>query len=144
MAEVVFLKETRHFFDELDSQFPGFTQQLVEAFRDYIESKREIVPDIFGNDCPYTHPHSAFSAELMHIHIAIPPSKFPEKRPQVDRKCPTGQPDKDAALVYVQGELEIDRYCLVAFLYPSAHALAGDDKTIAYLARLAQDFKDTN
>tara|TARA_Y100000780_G_C13570543_1_gene372716 strand:+ start:683 stop:853 length:171 start_codon:yes stop_codon:yes gene_type:complete len=51
-------------------------------------------------------------------------------------------PDQDAALVYVQGELEEDHYCLLAILYPNAHQQARDNRTIAYLARLAQDFKD--
>lgn len=51
-------------------------------------------------------------------------------------------PDKDAALVYVQGELEEDRYCLLAILYPGAHQQARDNRTIPYLARLAQAFKD--
>ncbi|BBI48479.1 hypothetical protein HORIV_09000 [Vreelandella olivaria] len=51
-------------------------------------------------------------------------------------------PDQDAALVYVQGELEENHYCLLAILYPNAHQRASDNRTIPYLARLAQAFKD--
>lgn len=142
MIEVAFHPETEHYFDSIDATFPGFKQELLESFADYIASGREIVPDCFGNDAPYTHPHSAFRAGLMHIHIAVPPTTFPRKSPQADRKCPMNAPDQDAALVYVQGELEEDHYCLLAILYPDAHQRASDNRTIPYLARLAQDFKD--
>lgn len=144
MVEVDFHPATRHYFDTIDATFPGFKHELLESFTDYIASNREVVPDCFGNDAPYTQPYSAFRAGLMHIHIAVPPTTFPSKRPQADRKCPMNAPDQDAALVYVQGELEEDHYCLLAILYPSAHQLANDQRTIPYLARLAQAFKDSH
>lgn len=142
MIEVAFHPDTEHYFDSIDSTFPGFKQELLESFTDYIASGREVVPDCFGNDAPYTQPYGAFRAGLMHIHIAVPPTTFPKKRPQADRKCPMNAPDQDAALVYVQGELEEDHYCLLAILFPNAHQQASDNRTIPYLARLAQDFKD--
>lgn len=142
MIEVAFHPETEHYFDSIDTTFPGFKQELLESFTDYIASGREVVPDCFGNDAPYTQPYGAFRAGLMHIHIAVPPTTLPRKRPQADRKCPMNAPDQDAALVYVQGELEEDHYCLLAILYPDAHQRASDNRTIPYLARLAQDFKD--
>ncbi|WP_417339136.1 type II toxin-antitoxin system YafO family toxin [Halomonas kashgarensis] len=93
----MFHSETEHYFDSIDATFPGF--KLLESFTDYIASGRDVVPDCFGNDAPYTQPYGAFRAGLMHIHIAVPPTTFPKKRPQADRKCPMNAPDQDAALV---------------------------------------------
>lgn len=78
----------------------------------------------------------------MHIHIMLPPGLFPENLGQMDRTCRKGAPDKDAALVYVRGELEENHYCILGVLYPNAHAKAREEKTMRYLARLAQKFRD--
>ena len=83
MIEVAFHPGTEHYFDSVDTAFPGFKQELLESFMDYIASGREVVPDCFGNDAPYTQPYSAFRAGLMHIHIAVPPTTFLKKRPRL-------------------------------------------------------------
>ncbi|WP_312480751.1 type II toxin-antitoxin system YafO family toxin [Stutzerimonas nitrititolerans] len=63
---------------------------------------------------------------------------------QPDRKCRKGAPHKDAALVYVRGELEESKYCILGVLYPDAHAKARADKIMRYLARLAKEWRDEN
>lgn len=61
----------------------------------------------------------------MHIHLRLPSSLFPANLPQQDRVCRKGAPERDAALVYVRGELEENRYCIFGVFYPDAHAKAG-------------------
>lgn len=53
----------------------------------------------------------------MHIHLRLPPSLFPANLPQQDRVCRKGAPERDAALVYVRGELEDNRYCIFGVFY---------------------------
>ncbi|MNE94220.1 mRNA interferase YafO [compost metagenome] len=77
----------------------------------------------------------------MHIHIAIPPTKFPTNRPQADRKCPM-DPRTDAALVYTQGLYDEDRYSLLAMLYPEAHGKARDRQIMNYLVDVAKRFRN--
>lgn len=85
-----------------------------------------------------------FRAGLMHIHLCLPPNKFPEKLPQPDRVCKKGDPDNDACLVYVQGELYENKYSLIAIMYPDAHEKARKHDVMSYLARIAQNYKDEN
>ncbi|HGN1344087.1 TPA: type II toxin-antitoxin system YafO family toxin, partial [Pseudomonas aeruginosa] len=83
-------------------------------------------------------------AGLMHIHLKFPPDYFPENLPQSDRKCKVGDPEKDACLVYVQGELYENKYSILGILNPDAHAMARDKNIMSYLSRMAQKFRDEN
>jgi mRNA interferase YafO len=130
------------FKDVLD-QYPKLEKNLLEDFRTYIASNRNLLPDYFGRDTSYTQPYEAFIACLMHIHIAIPPLVFPKNKPQYDRTCP-GDPAKDAALVYVNGLLDEDHYVLIALLHPGAHSKARNEKVMKRLAAVAKDFRDTH
>lgn len=126
------------FFTEPLKDFPTLAEDIKAEFLQY-KSTGEL-PSIFGREVPYVEPFAAYRAQLMHIHLKLPPETFPENLPQHDRTCNSM---RDAALVYVRGELEENRYCLFGVLYPHAHAKARDEKMMRYLARLAQAFRDT-
>lgn len=143
-VEVSFHDETfEKFFKPVDQSYPGLSDDLRRDFIRYIESDRESIPDYFGRDVPYLQPELAAQVHLMHIHILIKPDTFPRRKTQLDRVCPR-DPQRDAALVYVQGELEENRYCLLAFFWPDAHGKARDKGAMNYLARLAKRFRDEN
>lgn len=122
--------------------YPGLLNGLISDFTKYIESDRLRLPPYFGREAAYIKPQSAINAGLMHIHIAIPPTVFPNGRPQHDRTCPVGAPHQDAALVYTQGLFEENRYSLIALLHPDAHARARLREIMDYLARVASRFRD--
>ena len=89
-------------------------------------------------------PYGAFRAGLMHIHLCLRQTSFPRNFPQPDRVCKKGDPDNDACLVYVQGELYENKYSLIAIMYPDAHEKARKHDVMSYLARIAQNYKDEN
>lgn len=125
------------FFAEPLKDFPTLAEDLMADFVTYIGTGA--LPSTFGRDAPYVEPYAAYRAHLMHIHLKLPPESFPEGLPQADRTCDR---KRDAALVYVRGELEENRYCILGVLYPHAHAKAREEKIMRYLARLAQKFRD--
>lgn len=127
------------FFSEPLKDFPTLAQDLMADFTMYKGADK--LPSTFGRDAPYVQPHAAYRAHLMHIHLKLPPEEFPKRLPQIDRTCTR---KRDAALVYVRGELEENRYCILGVLYPNAHAKAREEKIMRYLARLAQEFRDTH
>lgn len=142
-VNVEFNSETYdEFFKGILKEYPELLGNLEQDFADYIESDRLSVPDYFGRDAPYMRPESAVNTGLMHIHIAIPPTIFPNNRAQYYRTCPKDAPQQDAALIYTQGLYEEDRYSLIALLHPSAHAQARDYQTMRYLIAVAERFRD--
>lgn len=144
-VEVCFHKLTfAEFFAPVDLKHPGLSATLKGEFTRYIESDRVQLPSIFGKDDAYMQPPQAVRACLMHIHIKIPPATFPKGLPRHQRKCARGNPGEDAALIYVPGELEEDKYLLLAFLWPDAHAKSRDRTTMRYLSRLALDWREKN
>ncbi|WP_312921151.1 type II toxin-antitoxin system YafO family toxin [Stutzerimonas nitrititolerans] len=130
------------FFTQPLAAFPGLIADLEKDFVAYKSGGR--LPSYFGCDVPYTQPAAVFNAQLMHIHLCLPPDFFPPNIPQFDRKCRKNAPHKDSALVYVRGELEESRYCILGVLYPQAHAKARNEKMMKYLARLAKEWRDEN
>ncbi|MFV1943909.1 type II toxin-antitoxin system YafO family toxin [Pseudomonas luteola] len=141
--EVEFHEETyRELFQEVLKDYPGLADQIKRDFTRYIATG--IPAEYFGKVDLYLQPPLAYDARLWHMHLAIAPFKFPLNRPQQDRKCRLGDPGNDAALVYVQGLLEENKYRLLAIFYPDAHAKAKQHKIMSYLARLAKDFRDNN
>lgn len=144
-VDVSFNPETfAELFAPIDEKFPGLSSRLKADFTRYIESDRCCIPEYFGRDAPYTQPQEASSAQLMHIHIKLPPGRFPQDRAQYHRVCRLGRPGEDAALVYVQGELEEDSYQLLAFLWPDAHGKARGKELMRTLARLGRAFRDAH
>lgn len=130
------------FFEQPLKDFPTLAENLKADFIRY--KTLGDLPRYFGCDVPYTQPHMAFKAQLMHIHLRLPPNLFPSNLPQIDRKCKKGKPQDDAVLVYVRGELEDHRFCILGVLHPDGHAKAREEKLMRYLARLAQKFRDEN
>ncbi|HHJ4352028.1 TPA: type II toxin-antitoxin system YafO family toxin [Citrobacter freundii] len=130
------------FFDEVFLKFPELEASIIDDFLRYKATGD--LPQYFGRDVAYTQPYGAFRAGLMHIHLCLPPNKFPENRPQPDRVCNKGDPNNDACLVYVQGELYENKYSLIAIMHPDAHGKARKHDVMSYLARIAQNYKDEN
>lgn len=122
-------------------QYPDLLRQIEADFKSYIESNRLVIPDYFGCDVPYVKQEAAIKQGLMHIHLAIPPVKFPANRPQWDRKCPK-DPATDAALVYAQGLYDEDQYVLIAILHPGAHSQANNRRIMQRLIDAAKAFRD--
>lgn len=144
-VEVLFHKGTfAEFFEPIDIMHPGLSSILQSEFTRYMASDRTSLPSIFGKDDAYMQPPQAVRACLMHIHIKIPPARFPANLPRQQRKCPRGIPGEDAALIYVPGELEEHRYLLLALLWPDAHGKARDRTIMRYLSRIATDWRDKN
>lgn len=131
------------FFEPIDQKHTGLSRRLMDDFKVYIDSGRTTVPKYFGRDAPYMQPYEVERACLSHIHIKLPPGTFRQDIAQYDRVC-SRVPSQDAALVYVRGWLEEDRYLLLAFLWPDAHGLAKGQSLMRYLAQLAQNWRDEN
>ena len=131
-------------FAPIEASYPGLAEKLRADFQRYVESDRTNPPHYFGRDVCYTQPPEALKSSLMHIHIKLPPGRFPQDRAQYYRVCQPGKPGQDAALVNVQGELEEESYQLLAFLWPDAHGQARQRDLMRYLARLAQEFRDSH
>lgn len=143
-VDVVVHPGTYQYFSACERDFPGLLEHLKSDFRIYMRTDGEMLPRRFGRDVPYTQPPKAITAQLMHIHICLPPREFSRNIPQFDRRCRLGEPERDAALVYVQGLMNEDIYCLLALLYPEAHGKARDRNIMNYLARLAEEFREQN
>ncbi|MFS7253450.1 type II toxin-antitoxin system YafO family toxin [Rahnella rivi] len=130
------------FFDNTFAKFPDLEKSILDDFIRY-KSKDEL-PSYFGCDVAYTQPEGARKSGMMHIHLKLPPAKFPENKPQADRKCAKNDPENDACLVYVQGVCYEERYSLIAIFNPDAHGMARDPKIMRYLSQISQDFVDKN
>jgi mRNA interferase YafO len=145
MASVSFHQATfAEYFEPIDKIHPGLSEKIASDFLSYIESRQTRTPIYFGRDAPYTQPQAALNAHLCHIHIKLPPGKFRQDRAQYYRVCDFKKPHEDAALVYVQGELEEDHYLILAFFWPDAHEQARNNIVMRYLSHLAKDWRDQN
>lgn len=143
--EVCVHPQTVDLFDEVERDYPEVKRQLLADFRQYVESGFERRPKRFGKVDLYTRPASVLSAQLMHIHICMPPPKdFPAHLPVARMTCRRNEPHRDASLVYVRGECEDHRYCILGLLYPYAHEQAQDNGLMLRLAALAREFRDNN
>lgn len=130
------------FFRPIDLKYPGLSSSIARDLKSYIDSDRLNVPLYFGRDAPYTQPQAALDAHLSHIHIKLPPGTFRQNVAQYDRTCDRNRPNEDAALVYVQGELEEDSYQILAFFCPDAHGSARNPAVMRYLSYLAKEWRD--
>lgn len=141
--EVTINEQTRNqFFGDLFQKHLDLEAKLLKDFKKY--KSGEGIPSYFGRDVSYVKPYSAEKACLMHIHLKIPPDKFPDDRVQYYRTHKKGNPKKDICLVYVQGLIEDHRYSIIAILHPDAHLKAQDYKFMDELAQIAQKFRDEN
>ncbi|AJD47826.1 hypothetical protein S7S_07050 [Isoalcanivorax pacificus W11-5] len=129
---------------DLDPALLTSLEALLQDFTRYKESDEEEYPDYFGKDVPYLQPEGACKAGLCHMHLLPPGISFPRHIPIRLRACPANSPETDIALVYVQGELYPDRYCILAILHPDAHALARNNDRMRCLIRLANAWREAN
>lgn len=95
-------KTKAEYFDAIFQKFPGLEKSIIDDFIRYKSSDE--LPEYFGCDVAYTQPEGARKSGMMHIHLKLPPAKFPKNKPQADRKCAMNDPVNDACLVYVRGE----------------------------------------
>jgi mRNA interferase YafO len=143
--EVDFHPETQDLFDEVELAHPGLQENLRADFALLMESNWDYRPKRFGKVDQYTWPPSIVSSMLMHIHICMPPlDDFPRNIPVSRMTCKRGDGLRDAALVYVQGEMFEERYCILALLYPHAHRRARTERLMIKLGRLAREFRERN
>lgn len=143
----------REHFEQIDAEHPGFSASLLSEFKQYKQStkdrvdsgylKKQYLPSIFGKDVGYTEPHGCLTEDIMHIHLAIPPNKFPPKKPQHLRVCNIKHPELDAALVYTSG-IDDREYCfmILALFYPQAHQKANNMTVMRKFIREARDFRE--
>lgn len=143
-VEVSFHPDTYDtYFKPLEATNPGFLSGLLADFCRYQQSMRDDLPDYFGFDAEYGSPKE-ISGCLEHIHLCIPPRKFPEKLKQGQRKCKVGDPTNDVALVYARGRIEFHKFCIIGILMPDAHAQANNNDLMLYLGRLGREFQYAN
>lgn len=141
-VDVSYNKETfAQFMQPVLAKFPSLASELLDDFKRY---KSGELPSYFGKDSIYTAPYTVLEAQLWHIHLKIPPNEFPESQPQVQRTCSRGDPENDIALVYVQGEFELNRYSIIGALHPDAHEIAKKTALMNYLASVAKRFREVN
>lgn len=109
-------------------------QGLVDDFKAY---KSGVLPDLFGRDVRYDHPHnlpSILVEEVRHIHLASSDNPWPIRKVQFYRTS-------EEHLVYCQGALETDCYLLMAILAPSAHDKAKNNNIMSKLGIMAERFR---
>lgn len=132
------------FFATVDRSHPGLSEKLRSDLEQYLRCGRNEVPTYFGRDAPYTQPQSALNAQLSHIHIKLPPGRFRQDVAQYYRTCSANNPGDDAALVYVQGQLEDELFLILAFFFPDAHEKARREPVMRYLSELASEWRSRN
>lgn len=140
--EVSYNKETfSKYFEPKLSAYPTLGENLIDDFRRH---KSGELPSYFGKESIYATPFEIIRSQLWHIHLCIPPKTFPAELEQAHRTCLKGDPDNDIALVYTSGEMNLNKYSLIAILCPDAHQTAKNLALIKYLASVAQRFRDIN
>lgn len=108
---------------------------LVQDFKSYKTTGD--LPDTFGRDVPFDHPHTlplALQERVFHLHLASAIAAWKSETPQYSRTS-------DEHLVYCQGALEEDCFLLIAILSPDAHQQAKDNNVMHKLARTAELFR---
>lgn len=142
MVEVAILDDARHLFAETFQELPNFENQLLSIFKKYKESSEEFVPNIFGRDVPYRYPIKLFNLDVSHIHLKLPPDKFPENVAQYERCNKKQQPNKDIFWVYVKSQFSHNKYALLAILRPNAHDQSKQKKILDLFCDYAEKYQD--
>lgn len=109
--------------------------QLVADFRNY--KQNGLLPDTFGRDAAYDHPNTLpllKAEQLRQIHLIADNSSSGQNTPQHRRT-------NDVHLVYCQGVLNENSWCLIAILTPDAHKQALDRNVMFKLAKVAENFR---
>lgn len=110
--------------------------QLVKDFKAY---KSGSLPDLFGRDELYDHPHNlnlVLAEQVRHIHLAGADNPWHIHKLQFYRTS-------SEHLVYCRGSEDENCYLLMAILgpKPDAHDLARDNNIMYKLGRMAELFR---
>ena len=110
---------------------------LANDFRRY--KTGDGVPDLFGRDVPYDHPHTLpiiKNEEVWHMHLADPEQPWPTFHTIQFRKT------SDIHLVYCQGGIDQSAYLLMTILSPDGHDQAKDNTVMCKLGFMAEKFRN--
>ncbi len=108
---------------------------LTSDFKGYKETG--IVPEHFGRDVPYDHPHTipiVKMEEVKHIHLGSEGKPLPINKIQFYRTS-------DIHLVYCQGALNDNCYLLMTILSPDGHEQAKSRDIMYKLGVMAEKFR---
>lgn len=114
--------------DELDAIVKDFTSYKCTG----------IVPDNFGRDVSYDHPHTlpiVMAEDVRHIHLGSEDKPLPLKKIQFYRTS-------DIHLVYCQGATNEDDYLLMTILSPNGHEQAKSRDIMYRLGKMAELFRN--
>lgn len=113
--------------------------ELNDLVNDFVSYKTTgIVPDNFGRDVPYDHPHNLSivkSEEVQHIHLGSEDNPLPLNKIQFHRTS-------DIHLVYCQGASNDDHYLLMTVLAPDGHEQAKSRNIMHKLGMMAELFRN--
>jgi mRNA interferase YafO len=106
---------------------------LVQDFTHYKSTGH--LPDTFGRDVPFDHPHTLpLAIQEKVFHLAPANALWNSKTPQYSRTS-------DNHLIYCRGALEEECFLLISILRPDAHNQARDNNVMHKLARAAELFR---
>lgn len=111
--------------------------ELAQLEADFKAYKSGNLPDLFGRDVLYDHPHNLpiiRAEEVRHIHLGERDNPWSIKQLQYYRTS-------DEHLVYCQGGSNIHCYLLMTILLPSAHDKAKNNNIMFQLAKMAEKFR---
>jgi mRNA interferase YafO len=113
--------------------------ELTDLVNDFISYKSTgIVPDNFGRDVPYDHPHTlpiVKSEDVQHIHLGSEDKPLPLNKIQFHKTS-------DIHLVYCQGASSDDHYLLMTILAPDGHEQARSRNIMYKLGQMAELFRN--
>jgi mRNA interferase YafO len=109
---------------------------LVSDFKLYKSTGH--VPEHFGRDVPYDHPHTiplVKSEQVKHIHLGSNEKPLALNKIQFHRTS-------DIHLVYCHGASSDDDYLLMTILAPDGHEQAKSRNIMYKLAKMAELFRN--
>ena len=142
MIDVIIFDDARYLFDDTFKEHPSFEADLIRTFKQYVASNRDNVPDIFGRDVPYREPKRLYELDVHHIHLKLPPERFPKKLAQYYRCNSPKRPNKDIFLVYVQSQYNPERFALLSILRPNAHKKSKQRRILKLLCEMAEKYQE--
>ena len=107
---------------------------LVDEFKAY---KQGILPDTFGRDVLYDHPHNLAivkNEEVRHLHLSDDEQGWKSDIIQYYRRS-------DNHLIYCPAAMTENCFLLIAILNPEAHQKAKDNDTMWKLGKMAENFR---
>jgi mRNA interferase YafO len=111
----------------------------IDEINDFVSYKStDVVPDNFGRDVPYDHPHTlpiVKSEEVQHIHLGSEDNPLALNKIQFHRTS-------DIHLVYCQVTSSDDNYLLMTILAPDGHGQARSRNIMYKLGQMVELFRN--